>query len=85
MIIGLTCNLNNKVCNNPVMLNNKSLSRTSTFACLGVLLDEKLKWDKHIEKIKKPGSGIAMLRRAKTFVPTSSLQLIYNTIEIIKE
>ena len=40
MIIGSTNNLNNKVYNNPVMLNNKPLSRTSTFECLGVLLDE---------------------------------------------
>ena len=29
----------------------KDFSRTSTFECLGVLLDEKLKWDKHIDKI----------------------------------
>ena len=44
-----------------------------------VLLDEKLKWDKHIEKIlKKVGSGIAMLRNAKKCIPRSSLQMIYN-------
>ena len=74
MIIGSTYNLNNKVHNKPVILNNKPLSRTSTFECVGVLLDEKLKWDKHIDKIlKKVGSGIAMLRRAKKFIPTSSL------------
>ena len=36
-------NLNNKVHNNPVILNNKPLSRTSTFECLGAVLDEKLK------------------------------------------
>ena len=88
MIIGSTYNLNNKVHNKPVILNNKPvilnnkpLSRTSTFECLGVLLDEKLKWDKHIDKIlKKVGSGIAMLRRAKKFIPTSSLQMIYNAL-----
>ena len=82
MIIGSTYNLNNKVHNKPVILNNKPLSRTSTFECLGVLLDEKLKWDKHIDKIlKKVGSGIAMLRRAKKFIPTSSLQMIYALIQ----
>ena len=75
MIIGSTYNLYNKVYNNPVMLNNKPLSRTITFECLAVLLDEKLKWDKHIEKIlKKVRSGIAMLRNAKKFIPRSSLQ-----------
>ena len=81
MIIGSTYNLSNKAHNKPVILNNKPLSRTSTFECLGVLLDEKLKWDKHIDKIlKKVGSGIAMLRRAKKFIPTSSLQMIYNAL-----
>ena len=60
---------------------NPLVGRTSTFECLVVLLDEKLKWDKHIEKIlKKVGSGIAMLRRAKKFIPTSSLQMIYNAL-----
>ena len=39
------------------------------------------KWDKHIDKIlKKVGSGIAMLRRAETFIPTSSLQMVYNAL-----
>ena len=81
MIIASTYNLNNKVYNNPVMLNNKPLSRTSAFECLGVLLDGKLKWDKHIENIlKKVGSGIAMLRRAKKFIPASSLQMIFNAL-----
>ena len=37
MIIGSTYNLNNKVYSNTVMLNNKSLSRTSTFECLGII------------------------------------------------
>ena len=53
MIIGSTYNLNNTVHNNPVILNNKPLSRTGTFECVGVLLEEKLKWDKHIDKILK--------------------------------
>jgi hypothetical protein len=40
-----------------------------------ILLDENLKWDKQIENIlKKVGSGITMLQRAKNFIPVSSLQ-----------
>ncbi len=65
MIIGSAYNLINKVHDYPVLMNNKPFSGTGSFECLGILLDEKLKWDKHIEKIiKKVGSGIAMLRRA---------------------
>jgi hypothetical protein len=38
------------------------------------LLDENLKWDKQIEKVlKKVGSGIAMLQRAKNFIPARKL------------
>jgi hypothetical protein len=79
MIIGSSYNLTNKVHDYPVFLNNKPLCRTSSFECLGVLLDENLKWDKQIEKIsKKVESGIAMLQMAKNFIPVSSLQMIHN-------
>ncbi len=59
MIIGSTYNLINKVHDYPVLMNNKPLCRTSSFECLGVLLDEKLKWDKHKDN-KKGRTGIAM-------------------------
>jgi hypothetical protein len=76
IIIGSSYNLPNKVHDYPVFLNKKPLCRTGSFECLGVLLDENIKWDKQIEKIlKKVGSGIAMLQRAKNFIPVSSLQL----------
>ena len=81
MTIRSSYNLTNKVHDYPVFLNNKPLCRTSSFECLGVLLDENLKWDKQIEKVlKKVGSGIAILRRAKHFIPVSSLQMIYNAL-----
>jgi hypothetical protein len=63
-------------------MNNKPLCRTSSFECLGVLLDENLKWDKQIEKVLKKIWiwHCAMLRRAKNFIPVSSLQMIYNAL-----
>jgi hypothetical protein len=49
-----------------LILNSKPLCRTISFECLGVLLDENLKWDKQGEKIlKKVGSGIEMFQRLK--------------------
>jgi hypothetical protein len=46
-----------------------------------ISIDENLKWDKLIEEIlKKVGSGIAMLQRAKNFIPVSSHQMIYNAL-----
>ncbi len=57
MIIGSTYNLNNKVHDYPVMLNNKVIPRTHSFECLGVLIDEKLSWDLHVEKTCKKVGG----------------------------
>ncbi len=42
MFIGSSHNLNNKVNENHVLLNNAPILRTNTFTCLGVDLDEKL-------------------------------------------
>ena len=81
MIIGSTHNLRNKVYNATVTLNGKLNSRTKSFECLGVLLDEKLSWEEHIGKIcKKVGAGIAVMKRVKPFVPPDSLQMIYNAM-----
>ena len=81
MIIGSTYNLNNKVYDYPVMLNNKVIPRTHSFECLGALIDEKLSWDLHVEKTcKKVGGSIAVMKRIKPFVPNSTLQTIYKAM-----
>ena len=49
--------------------------------CLGVHLDEKLSWDKHIEYIcAKIGAGIGVMRRAKPYFTKETLLNIYNAI-----
>ena len=46
-----------------------------------VMLDEKLTWEKHIEKIcGKVNAGIGARRRIKPFVPPDILQTIYKTL-----
>ena len=81
MIIGSTYNLNNKVHDYPVMLNNKVIPRTHSFECLGALIDEKLSWDLHVEKTcKKVGGSIAVMKRIKPFVSNSTLQTIYKAM-----
>ena len=70
MFIGSSRNLNKKVRDNCVLLNNVLIPRAETFTCLGVDLDEKLSWEKHIEKIcGKVSAGIGAMRRIKPFVP----------------
>jgi hypothetical protein len=50
---------------------------------LGVILDEQLKWDKHNEEQSKTISkNIALLRRAKSFVPRHVLEKMYNAFII---
>ena len=81
MIIGLNYSLNNKVHDYPVRLNGKLISRTNSFECLGVVLDERLRWDLHVEKTcKKVGGGIAVMKRIKHFVPVDTLQTIYRAM-----
>ena len=42
------------------------------------MLDERLRWDPHVEKtFKKVGGGIAVMKRIKPFVPEDTLQTIY--------
>ena len=81
MIIGSSYNLNNKVYDYPVMLNSKVIPRTNSFECLGVLIDEKLSWDLHVDKkCKKVESSIAVMKRITPFVPNSTLQTIYKAM-----
>ena len=55
-----------KICDRPVLVNNQAVQRIDARKCLGVLLDKKRSWEKHIETIcKKAGAGIGALRRAK--------------------
>jgi len=53
MFIGSSYNLNNRNTEQPVVVNNTPVSRTDTHKCLGVKLDEKLRWDSHIDMIVK--------------------------------
>ena len=73
MFIGSSRNLNEKVKDNCVLLNNAPIPRADTFTCLGVDLDEKLSWEKHIEKIcGKVSAGIGAMRSIN---PLSHLSL----------
>ena len=68
-------------CDHPALVNNQAVPRIDAHKCLGVLIDEKLSWEKHIETIcKKAGAGIGALRRAKPFVQGDTLQVLYETL-----
>ena len=48
-------NLNSKIGDKLVLINNAPIPRTGTFICLGVELDGKLNWEKHIDSICQRG------------------------------
>ena len=63
MYIGSSYNIKNKISNNPILINNITVQRTGTYTCLGISLDEKLPWEKHIDMIcAKVGAGVGVGR-----------------------
>ena len=63
------------------MINDQPIHRVHSILCLGVKLDELMKWDKHIELIcNKVGAGIGILKRTKPYVPVNILISIYNAL-----
>jgi hypothetical protein len=70
MYIGSSFNIKNKIAQNPILINNVPVPRTENYTCLGVDLDERFTWEKHIDNIcVKVGAGIGIMRRMKPFVP----------------
>ena len=81
MFVGSNYNIKNKVCNLPISINSVPVPRVSSQKCLGVILDEKLSWENHIEMTcKKVGTGIAVIKRVKSFVSKDTLQVLYKAI-----
>ena len=64
-----------------ISIDNNLVSRVPSNKCLGVLLDEKLTFETHIEYIcKKACAGIGALRRIKPFVPLWALVTLYRSL-----
>jgi hypothetical protein len=51
MYIGSPYNIKNKTSSNSILIKNTPVPRTETYTCLGVNLDERLTWEKHINEI----------------------------------
>ena len=46
-----------------------------------VMIDEELRWTEHVAKVIKTAQrNISVIKRAKSYVPTRSLKLLYNAI-----
>ena len=83
MVVGSTYNLNTKSgdLSDVISIDNNLVSRVPSNKCLGVLLDEKLTFETHIEYIfKKVCAGIGALRRIKPFVSLCTLVTLYRSL-----
>ena len=56
------------------------LKRVISSKCLGVEIDELLTWDAHISSVStKVSLGIGVIKKMKSFVPTSNLISVYQS------
>ena len=51
MILGSSYNLKNEVSSDPVLINNVPILKINKYTRLGVTIDERLSWEKHIDPI----------------------------------
>ena len=62
-------------------VDNVSLKHVSSVKSLRILIDEKLRWQTHIDKLsKKVASGIGAMKTIRPFVPPPNLHYIYNAL-----
>ncbi len=81
MFIASAYNLKNKLSDSPILVNNKPIPKIDHYSCLGVNIDERMSWEKHVESIcSKVSAGIGAMRRLKPFVSLLTLKMPYNAI-----
>ena len=69
---------NQPIPNFKIALNGVEIPRTSCAKFLGVWLDDKLKWNTHVNKlISKLKCGIGMMGRSKNLLSTKAKKLLY--------
>ena len=72
---------NSAAINIDVYINRTEIARCNTVKYLGVLLDEKLKWESHISNTcLKISRNIGVMGRVKYFLSSKELMLLYNSI-----
>ena len=62
-------------------VNNLPLKQVTTVKFLGVIIDDQLTWEPHIEHLKvKLISSIIIIKRIKNFIPASAYLQLYNAL-----
>lgn len=64
-----------------IMLGNSPVEIVPTFKSLGVIFEETLSWNNHVNKVASKISSVAgILTKLRSFLPTSIKLLIYNSL-----
>ena len=64
-----------------LFINDTKIEKVNEFNFLGIMLDECMTWDSHINKIAGKISQVnGALSRLKKFVPSEILKMIYNAL-----
>ena len=84
ILIGSAHKLNNIVAQPDLNINHVKIKQVYKATVPGVELDDKLSWNKHIDKVaKKVTSGIGAIRKICDFVNRDTLISIYNALILI--
>ena len=64
-----------------IMLNGKKLKKVRTTKFLGVVIDDQLTWEPHVDFLtSKLNSSMVTIKRIKPFIPKSEYLKIYNSL-----
>ena len=81
MIIGSRHNLYVGLVIPVIKIGNETVNRVYTSKNLGVIIDDKLKWENQIDSISKKASrGIRAIKLIKPYVPKKCLTKVYNAL-----
>ena len=81
LLIGSDYKINNLVTQSNIKIDQTKIKQVYNSRVLGVDIDNKLKWNKHIDTIaKKVSSGIGAMSRIRDFVDRDTLISVYNAL-----
>ena len=78
----LTCARSRPYGSEPVLkINGHKVKKVDKVKFLGVIIDDKLNWEAHIEHLKdKLNLSIIMIKRIKKFIPKPEFKKIYDAL-----
>jgi len=83
MIIGSRQKLQTQSDEFDIEIDGEKIKRVDHTKSLGLIIDDRLSWSKHVEEIsKKVSSSIGPLKRVRPFISTKTAVQIYNALTL---